>query len=92
MAFPFADIHREINGLMFEQPGDVAIKVDSLDAFTRALSDKVELVPSNSKVERAEFCGVKITENGFVPPGMAVIMHGSQIVNIIRYVSAGEAA
>ncbi|MEN3145706.1 hypothetical protein ABCW43_00165 [Neorhizobium sp. IRAMC:178] len=87
MSFPFADIHREINGLMFERPSDVSIKVDNLDRFVGALSKDVDLVPAEKPIKGAEFCGVKVVANDMVPEGMAVIMHGKEIVNIIRYAS-----
>lgn len=86
MDFPFSQMHREINGLMFERPSDVTIKVDSLDKFTAALSASVDLKSGEPKgVADVAFCGVKVTANDMVPDGMAVIIHGGEIVNIIRY-------
>jgi len=86
MDFPFGQLHREINGLMFERPRDVTIKVDSLDKFTAALSASVGLKPCEPKgVADVAFCGVKVVANDLVPDGMAVIIHGGEIVNIIRY-------
>ena len=89
MQFPFSDMLREINGVMFERPKDVTIKVDSLDKFTAALSASVDLVTHEPKgIVDASFCGVKVTANDLVPPGMAVITHGGEIINIIRYAAA----
>jgi len=89
MSFPFNDILQSINGLMFERPKDVSIKVDSLDKFTAALSDKVNLKAGEPKgIVSADFCGVKVIQNDIVPPGMAVITHGDEIVNVIRYAQA----
>ena len=85
MSFPFNDILREINGVMFERPSDVSIKVDNLDKFTAALSEKVDLVPAEKPIKGVEFCGVKVTDHFAIPSGMAVIMHGDEIINIIRY-------
>jgi len=86
MQFPFSDMLREINGVMFERPKDVTIKVDSLDKFTAALSAHVDLKTREPKgISDATFCGVTVTANDLVPPGMAVIIHGNEIVNIIRY-------
>ena len=87
--FPFSDMLREINGIMFERPKDVTIRVDSLDKFTAALSASVDLKPQAPKgVVDAAFCGVQVVANDLVPPGMAVITHGDEIVNIIRYSGA----
>lgn len=86
MTFPFSDMLREVKGIMFERPADVSIKVDSLDRFATALSKNVDLRPVTPEgVKNAEFCGVKVVANELVPPGMAIIMHGVEIVNIIRY-------
>lgn len=89
MQFPFSDMLREINGIMFERPKDVTIRVDSLDKFTAALSASVDLKPHEPKdIVDAAFCGVKVVANDLVPPGMAVITHGDEIVNIIRYLGS----
>jgi hypothetical protein len=86
MSFPFNQILREINGVTFERPKDVSIKVDSLDKFTAALSASADLKKAEPKgVVEATFCGVTVVQNDHVPPGMAVITRGDEIVNIIRY-------
>jgi hypothetical protein len=86
MTFPFSDIMREINGVLYRRPEDVSIKVDSLDSFVDAISKEVDLVEDNSRaIKGAEFCGVKVVQHDLVPPGMAVVTHGDEIVNIIRY-------
>jgi hypothetical protein len=86
MGFPFNDILREISGIMFVRLKDVLIKVDSLDKFTAALSAGADLKQAEPKgVISADFCGVKVIQNDLVPPGMVVIQHGDEIINIIRY-------
>lgn len=83
---PFAQILKDINSLMFERPIDVTIKVNSIDDFTNELSESVDLKTANANgLTRLTFGGAKVNEIKCMPEGLAVIMHGVDIVTMVRY-------
>lgn len=85
---PFSDMARELSG--FDNPEHVSVKVQSIDAFIAVLSKQVDLVPVEPKsLNAATFCGVDVHENEYVPAGMAILMQGNEIVNVIRFAEVG---
>lgn len=85
---PFSDMARELSG--FDNPDRGSVKVRSIDAFMAVLSKQVDLVPAEPKdLKTATFCGVDVHENEYVPAGMAILMQGNEIVNIIRFAEVG---
>jgi hypothetical protein len=81
-----ADIQREISRVSFERPKDIDIKVGSLPSFVAAIEELAGMRKAEPKtVVEATFCGVKVMEDSRVSADMAVIMHGNEIINIVRF-------
>ena len=82
----FADISREISPLRFDASKKTEIKVKSLDAFISALEASCGVLKREPKaIAKASFGGVPVIQNDLVPPNMAVITQGDEIIQIVKF-------
>lgn len=82
----FADMSREISGLLAHRAPKVEIKTGSLSLFAAEISRNIGLRPADHKdVSSMTFSGVPVVESDLIPANMAVIMSGGQIVQILRF-------
>lgn len=82
----FADMCREVGGLIAHQAEKLEIKAGSISRLCREISRNVDLIPTDGKkVASAEFMGVRVVEDVRMPENMVAIVSNGELVQVIKF-------